>query len=121
MNAPKGNAWDDLPLLTSRDGPAEALAGSNLSGRIAASSDVPDGVYKFVVDKDGKAWLQPAGADLPHSALVPKGEKVRGAGYIAIEKGKAKQLKGISHVSADYLQGFFQENNDFPSLKSIHP
>lgn len=92
--------WDDLPLLTSRDGPLEALAGSNLSGRIAGNSKVPDGVYKFVVDKNGKVWLQGVADDLPHSALVPKGEQVRGAGYIAIKKGRAN----ISGRSGHYMK-----------------
>jgi len=92
--------WDDLPLLTSRGGPLEALAGSNLSGRIAGSGKVPDGVYKFVIDKNGKAWLQRASDGLPHSALVPKGEQVRGAGYIAIKNGRAN----ISGRSGHYMK-----------------
>jgi hypothetical protein len=58
-------------------------------------------VYKFVVDKDGKVWIAPTSEiELPHSALVPKGEDVRAAGYIAVKNGRAN----VNGHSGHYME-----------------
>jgi hypothetical protein len=101
-DAPKGlGVWDELPLLRNSYGAAEAAAGSFVSKRIAASNSVTEGVYKFVVDKEGKIWLAKVTEDIPHSALVPKGEGVRGAGYVAVKNGKANVNGRSGHYMAE--------------------
>ncbi len=101
-NAPKGLAvWDELPLLRNARGAGEAAAGSFVGKRIAASNSVPEGVYKFVVDKDGKIWLAQVTEDIPHSALVPKGDGVRGAGYVAVKNGRANVNGRSGHYMAE--------------------
>jgi RHS repeat-associated protein len=100
--APKANPWEGLPLRSNARGTGEAAAGSYVKNRIPLTKDVPDGVYKFVIDKDGKAWIAPTSEiELPHSALVPRGEQVRAAGYAAVKNGKANVNGHSGHYMAD--------------------
>src|SRR5262249_29577879 len=72
--------WQGLPSRPNSYGAAEQAAGSLVGrGRILLAKNTPDGVYKFVVDKNGQVWLAPAGGDVPHSALIPRGEEALGA------------------------------------------
>ncbi len=97
----KSGAWDDLPLRSNSYGAAEQAAGSFVGQRLAASSDIPDGLYKFVVDVDGKVWLARSADDVPHSALIPSGQQVRGAGYVFIKNGRANVNGRSGHFMAE--------------------
>lgn len=92
--------WAGLPHRTSIYGDSDALAGSFVGERIALSRLVPDGVYKFVVDVNGQMWLGSPSNDFAHSALVPRGEPVKSAGYIAIRNGRANVNSRSGHYMA---------------------
>lgn len=101
MKTPKGNLWKGLRLLKNSFGSAEEMAGSFVTRRIPLSNTTPDGLYLFVVDQKGKVWLSPVTEDLKHSALVPQGAKVRGAGYVALKDGRANVNGRSGHYMAE--------------------
>lgn len=95
------SSWDGLPVRPNGYGASEPGAGLYVDRRIALSKNVPDGIYKFVVDMNEKVWLAPVSESVPHSALVPRGETVRGAGYVAIKNGKANVNARSGHYMRD--------------------
>jgi len=92
--------WKGLPLRESAAGKDEPEAGTFVR-RIPLSKNTPDGIYKFVVDEYGDIWLARVSEDVPHSALVPRGALVYGAGYCAIRNGTANVNGRSGHYMAE--------------------
>jgi hypothetical protein len=101
MNLVAASRWAKLPLRPNSYGAAEPQAGSYVGQRIALSKQTPNGVYKFVVDQQAKVWLSPMEADMPHSALVPRGQQVRGAGVLGIKNGRVNVNGRSGHYMAE--------------------
>ena len=95
------NHWKSLSLRSNSYSASEQLAGSYVSRRQLLSEHTTEGVYKFVVDSEQKIWLSPVTESLPHSALVPKGAKVHGAGYAWVKNGRANVNGTSGHYMAE--------------------
>lgn len=111
--------WESLPLRYSfyQDSPCDV--GSALNTRQPLTPIIESGLYKFVIDRDGRMWI---GADKPstpnHSSLVGKGEAVRAAGNIRITPAGVVHLNTFSgHYMVEVP---FSEEEEGIFLELIH-